>query len=87
VTIETQTGYFLISIIYSGQSLVSKNSLTLAKFNVPFQWQGPQTHKGTVRFVKKILRPDPSHSIEHPKKLLNPKFQQLWSGRLGATTV
>jgi hypothetical protein len=37
--------------------------------------------------VKKISRPDPFYSIEHSKKWLNPKFQQLWSGRIGATTV
>jgi hypothetical protein len=45
------------------------------------------TDKGTVRFVRKISRPDPCHSIEHHRKWLNPTFQQLWSGRIGATTV
>ena len=40
---EAQTGYFLISIIYSGQSLDSKTNLTLAKFNVPSESQGAQS--------------------------------------------
>jgi hypothetical protein len=41
--VETQTGYFLISIIHSGQFLDSKTSLTLAKFNVPSEWKGAQS--------------------------------------------
>jgi hypothetical protein len=42
LNIETQTGYFLISIIYSGQSLDSKNSKILAKFIVQSRWQRAQ---------------------------------------------
>ena len=51
LNIETQSGYFLISIIYSGQSLDSKTNLSLAKFNVPSQWQGAQNQQ--------VLRPLP----------------------------
>jgi hypothetical protein len=43
--IQTKAGYFLIFIIYSGQSLDSKTSLTLAKINVPSdcEWQRAQS--------------------------------------------
>jgi hypothetical protein len=37
--IETQTGYFLVAIIYSGQSLDFRTSHILAKFIVQSRWQ------------------------------------------------
>jgi hypothetical protein len=45
LNIETQIDYFLISIIYSGQSLDYRTSLTLAKFNVPSEWQRAQSQR------------------------------------------
>ena len=52
LNIETQIVYFLISIIYSGQSLDSKTNLTLAKFNVPSEWQGAQS--ANIKLLPKI---------------------------------